>query len=145
MVLFSSEPDDQGGHDDDDGAEGIAQHVQEDATHVHLGQRQGCQMVYFLTKNPNLVKIFRALDWKTLIYIFYGHMGYFTDIWEIWYILCSLVTFFRFWYHASRKIWQPWAARPAVDFSYIFFPREITLRGIFANNFPERFSRNFRE
>jgi hypothetical protein len=28
---------------------------------------QGCQMVYFQTKNPNLGKFFRALDWKMLI------------------------------------------------------------------------------
>jgi hypothetical protein len=26
----------------------------------------------------------------------------------IWYILCSFGTFFRFWYHVTRKIWQPW-------------------------------------
>jgi hypothetical protein len=37
-------------------------------------------MVYFKTKNPNLGKFWRALDWKMLIYlwpleIFYGHLG----------------------------------------------------------------------
>jgi hypothetical protein len=26
------------------------------------------------------------------------------------YILCSFGTFFRFWYHVPRKIWQPWIA-----------------------------------
>jgi hypothetical protein len=36
--------------------------------------------------------------------IFYEHLGYFLTI---WYILCSFVTFFRFWYHEPRKIWQP--------------------------------------
>jgi hypothetical protein len=63
--------------------------------------KQGCQMVYFQTKNPTLGKFWRALDWKMLIYfmviwnilwrfrIFYGH----------WYILYSFGTFFRFWYH----------------------------------------------
>jgi hypothetical protein len=30
--------------------------------------------------------------------IFYGHLEYFTAIWE---------TFFQSWYHAPRKIWQP--------------------------------------
>jgi hypothetical protein len=40
--------------------------------------------------------------------IFYGRLGYFMTI---WYILCSLGTFFRFWYHAQRKIWQPWSAK----------------------------------
>jgi hypothetical protein len=29
---------------------------------------QGCQMVCFQTKNPNLGKFWRALDWKMLIY-----------------------------------------------------------------------------
>jgi hypothetical protein len=29
---------------------------------------QGCQMVCFQTKNPNLGKFWRALDWKMLVY-----------------------------------------------------------------------------
>jgi hypothetical protein len=29
---------------------------------------QGCQMVYFQTKNPNLGKFWRALEWKLLVY-----------------------------------------------------------------------------
>jgi hypothetical protein len=33
-----------------------------------LGTEQGCQMVYFQTKNPNLGKFLMALDWKMLIY-----------------------------------------------------------------------------
>jgi hypothetical protein len=28
---------------------------------------QGCQMAYFQTKNPNLGKLLRALDWKMLL------------------------------------------------------------------------------
>jgi hypothetical protein len=36
---------------------------------------QGCQMVYFQTKNPNLGESWRALDWKMLVY--------FTAIWDI--------------------------------------------------------------
>jgi hypothetical protein len=81
----------------------------------------------FRTKNTNLGKFWRALDVKMLIYfwpfgIFYGHLEYFMDIWNIlwtfgtfygqfydhlvhfvliWYI------FFQFWYHVPRKIWQP--------------------------------------
>jgi hypothetical protein len=43
--------------------------------------RQGCQMVYFQTQNPNLGKFLRALDWKN-VDIFYGHLEYFKDIWE---------------------------------------------------------------
>jgi hypothetical protein len=38
-------------------------------------------MVSSKTKNPNLGKFRRALDWKMLI--LYGHLEYFTDIWDI--------------------------------------------------------------
>jgi hypothetical protein len=30
--------------------------------------RQGCQMVHFQTQNPNLGKIWRAMEWKLLLY-----------------------------------------------------------------------------
>jgi hypothetical protein len=36
---------------------------------------QGCQMVCFQTKNPNFGKIWRALEWKMLLY--------FMTIWNI--------------------------------------------------------------
>jgi hypothetical protein len=42
---------------------------------------QGCNMVYFQTKNPNLGKFWRALEWKMLVYVFYDHLEYFTAIW----------------------------------------------------------------
>jgi hypothetical protein len=29
---------------------------------------QGCQMVYFQTKNPNLGQFWNALDWRMVIY-----------------------------------------------------------------------------
>jgi hypothetical protein len=73
---------------------------------------QGCQMVCFQTKNPNLGKSWRALDWKMSIY--------FIAIWNIlWrfgifydHLVCTfcihLVHFFRFCYHVPRRIWQPW-------------------------------------
>jgi hypothetical protein len=70
---------------------------------------QGCQMVYFRTKNPNLGKFWRALDWKVLIYL----MANWNSLWALgifWSILCSfgtLDTFFRFGYHAPSKILQP--------------------------------------
>jgi hypothetical protein len=56
---------------------------------------QGCQMVCFKTKNPNLGKFWRVLLWKILVYfmtiwsillplkIFYGHLVYFVVIWYI--------------------------------------------------------------
>jgi hypothetical protein len=75
-------------------------------------QKQGCQMVYFQTKNPNLGKFWRALDWKMLIYfmaiwnilwrfgIFYDHLVHFIFIWYILLVLVSctkknLATLFR--------------------------------------------------
>jgi hypothetical protein len=79
---------------------------------------QGCQMVYSQTKNPNLGKFYRALHWKMLmdfmaICNILRKLGYFMTSWYIlWPIgtFCvHLVHFFRFWYHVSRKIWQPWA------------------------------------
>jgi hypothetical protein len=46
---------------------------------------QGCQIAYFQTKDPNLGKFWRDLQWKILAYVvyiwpfglFYGHMIYF--------------------------------------------------------------------
>jgi hypothetical protein len=55
---------------------------------------QGCQMVCFQTKNPNLGKFWRVLQWKILVYfktvwsillsfeIFYGHLVYFMYVWS---------------------------------------------------------------
>jgi hypothetical protein len=71
--------------------------------------QQGCQMVCFQTKNPNLGKFCRALDGKMLLYfmaiwhilrtfvIIYDHFEHFVLIWYIF-------------YHAQRNIWQPWRA-----------------------------------
>jgi hypothetical protein len=56
---------------------------------------QGCQMVSFQTKNPNLGKFWRAIDWKMFLYfmaileyfqtfgIFYDHWVHFVFIWYI--------------------------------------------------------------
>jgi hypothetical protein len=56
---------------------------------------QGCQIVSFQTKNPNLGKFWRALDWKLLIYfmviwnilhtfgIFYHHLLHVVFMWYI--------------------------------------------------------------
>jgi hypothetical protein len=57
---------------------------------------QGCQMVSFQTKNPNLGKFWRALDGKMLIYfmalwnILYRDSGYFVAIWYILYTFGTL-------------------------------------------------------
>jgi hypothetical protein len=71
---------------------------------------QGCQMVSFQTKNPNLGKFWKALDWKMLKY-FRAIWNIFTDIWDILWpfgtFCVHLVHFSRFWYYVPRKIWQP--------------------------------------
>jgi hypothetical protein len=55
---------------------------------------QGCQMVCFQTKNPNLGKFWRVLQWKSLVY--------FTTIWRILLLLeifnCRLVYIVVIWY-----------------------------------------------
>jgi hypothetical protein len=72
--------------------------------------KQGCQMGYFKTKNPNFGKFWRSLDWKMLIYfmaiwnilwsfgigilrpfgIIYGRLVYVIVIWYIFPILVCL-------------------------------------------------------
>jgi uncharacterized Tic20 family protein len=54
---------------------------------------QGCQMVYFQTKNPDMGKFYRLWQWKMLVYfiavwsilrpfgIFCGHLVYFMVSW----------------------------------------------------------------
>jgi hypothetical protein len=48
---------------------------------------QGCQMVYFQTKNPNLGQFRRALEWKML-----------THFMAIWKILRTFDIFMVIWY-----------------------------------------------
>jgi hypothetical protein len=65
-------------------------------------------MEYFQTKNPNLGKFWRVLQWKMEglaiedFGIIYDHSLYFATIWYI---------FLPFWYAVPRKIWQPWVGR----------------------------------
>jgi hypothetical protein len=70
-------------------------------------------MVCFQTKNPNLGKLWRVLQWKMMVCIFYGHLVHFTVV------CCILWTFGKvrgywyfppFWYFVLRKIWHPWVA-----------------------------------
>jgi hypothetical protein len=55
---------------------------------------QGCQMAYFQTKNPNLGKLWRALQWKMLVY--------FMAIWSILWLVgicCGQLVYFKVvWY-----------------------------------------------
>jgi hypothetical protein len=80
----------------------------------------------FQTKNPNLGKFWRVLEWKMLVYfmaiwnilpsfgIFYDHLEYCTIIWYILrpfgnvVVICYIFPHFGT-YNVSRKIWQPWS------------------------------------
>jgi hypothetical protein len=65
----------------------------------HFCGNQVCQMVYFQTKNPNLGKFWRVLQWKLLAH--FCRLVYFT---AIWYILWSFDMFPPFWYVVPSKI-----------------------------------------
>jgi hypothetical protein len=70
---------------------------------------QGCQMVCFQTKNPNLGKFWRVLQWKILVYFITIRfiLGPFANILWPFGIFCGhLVYFSPFWYFVPRKIWQ---------------------------------------
>jgi hypothetical protein len=68
-----------------------------DYKHPHFFQRafaseQGCQIVYFKTKNTTLGNFWRVLQWKTLVYFMdswslYSHLAYFIDIWYIFVVI----------------------------------------------------------
>jgi hypothetical protein len=71
--------------------------------HISAAAGQGCQMVYFQTKNPSLGKFWRVLQWKMGTGIFYGQFVNFPVIWymylmALWYILWSFGIFTPFWY-----------------------------------------------
>jgi hypothetical protein len=55
-----------------------------------LAASQGCQMVCFQTKNPNLGKIFRFADWKMLMY--------YKAIWNILWTFGILYDHLVIWY-----------------------------------------------
>jgi hypothetical protein len=67
--------------------------------------------VCFSNQNSNLGKIFRALDWKMLIY-FMAILNILRtcgidSLWLFGTFCVHSVHFLRFGYHAPRKIWQP--------------------------------------
>jgi hypothetical protein len=55
--------------------------------------KQGCQMAYFQTKNPDLGKIWRALEWKMLecFMVIWYILWPFGNLVVIWYIFPRLV------------------------------------------------------
>jgi hypothetical protein len=80
------------------------------AQYKHSKLHQGCQMVCFQTKNPNLGKFCGVLQWKMLVY--------FTETWFILLtVFCNILwTFgtvrgnlviFPVLVFCTKKIWQP--------------------------------------
>jgi hypothetical protein len=79
---------------------------------------QGCQMVCFQTKNPNLGKFWIVMQWKMLVYfmdtwsilrsfvIFYGHLVY---------VVCGIFVYFPILVFCAKKnlatllsiVWKP--------------------------------------
>jgi hypothetical protein len=74
-----------------------------------LPPNQGCQVVYFQTKNPNLGKFWSVLQCKMLVYF----MAIWSSLRPFGRFCVNLVCFIVIWYIfppwnvAPRKIWQP--------------------------------------
>jgi hypothetical protein len=87
---------------------------------------QGCQMVSFKIKNPNLGKFWRALEWKMLISFmaflnilqtfrkFYDHLVHFVFIWYIFSVLvtCTKKNLATLLTTQSFSIYTRWQAAP---------------------------------
>jgi hypothetical protein len=76
--------------------------------------KQGCQMVYFQNKSPNLVKFWRALEWKRLAYVFFGQLEYLSDIWYILWLFGNLVAIWYIFPHFG-KLCQEKPGNPALS------------------------------
>jgi hypothetical protein len=96
-------------------------HNSSDSPHPHkepifttLSFNQGCQMVYFQTKNPNLGKILEGLWLQNG----YSHLKYFTGIlgyfMKIWYILRSFGTFYPLLVSCTKKNLATLVSTPAL-------------------------------
>jgi hypothetical protein len=67
--------------------------------------KQGCQMVYFQTKNPNLGKFWRFLPWK-ILGICYGLLVNFPTFWYIFRpfdIVCGYLVYFTILVYCASK------------------------------------------
>jgi hypothetical protein len=63
----------------------------------------------FQTKNPNLGKFWRALQWKLMVCLHNVYLLYFMDIWHTHIVV--VWWFFQFGYVVPAKIWQPWFSK----------------------------------
>jgi hypothetical protein len=66
---------------------------------------QGCKMVCFQTKNHNLGKFWRALEWKMLVYVMtiWNILRPFALFMTVCYKLWSFCIFFPRWYVWTKK------------------------------------------
>jgi hypothetical protein len=67
-------------------------------------------MVCFQTKNPNLGKFWRVLQWKMLVYFMDPFTVFCYILWTFGTVRGNLAYIFPFWYFVPRKIWQPWCS-----------------------------------
>jgi hypothetical protein len=76
------------------------------------GVVQGCQMVYFQTKNPNLGTFLEGLRNENVgkFYIAFWNVGQPLGIsyGNLVHLVVNWYIFFNFGYAVPRKIWQPW-------------------------------------
>jgi hypothetical protein len=75
----------------------IIQEFVQNLTETQL-KKQGCQMSYFQTKNPNLGKFWRVLQWKMLVYF----MAIWSNLWQFCIFYDHLVYFVLILYILSR-------------------------------------------
>jgi hypothetical protein len=74
-----------------------------------IGTEQGCQMVCFQTKNPNLDKFWRALEMFVYVMTIWNilPMAIWYNLWPFGIVCGHLVYFSHFGMFGPRKIWQP--------------------------------------
>jgi hypothetical protein len=84
-------------------------------------RHQGCQMVYFQTKNPKLGKSWRFLQSKVLLYFMaiWPTLGLFGNLMAIWYNLWKVGGFFP----RSGMLYQEKSGNPGRHLYSVFFSK----------------------
>jgi hypothetical protein len=68
--------------------------------------KQGCQMVYFQTKNPTLSKFWKALEWKRLVFSM-PNISQLVNLWPFGNLAANLVHFTPFGILCQEKYGNP--------------------------------------
>jgi hypothetical protein len=66
--------------------------------HLNVNLKQGRQMAYFQTKNPNLGKFWRVFQWRMLV-LFYGYLVFLSQFG----ILCDCLVCFKIIWHSFSR------------------------------------------